>query len=183
VFTFIPRSTDTLLLDVCRPSLMNVSLALPGPFLVLPSGPHLHGKYVINDRANEAKRPSVSGLGGDANDGPMVVEFDLAGPVQLNWPGSLYLTGGSLGFTYQASVYLRPAAFQETWHVLIATIASDTYSVPAFHSRISAYETLSFTTAAGATGELNHISIPCSVDEVLVFPDATRKTIVTEWYG
>jgi hypothetical protein len=178
-FTFTPTTQDVLWFNVCRATVLQVSLS--GTFIQSSGdvGRYLHARYVITDQANEAVRPAVTGLG-TTPDGNMEVEFDLAGEVQLNWPGALYLTGGNPLFPIGIRAYKRDAPFRKTWHPLVSRVVNPPMPIPFHHTRISAYETVSFT-LNGATGELGPIPIPC-VGGLLQIP-GDGQTVITEWYG
>jgi len=171
------QSEPLLLVNVCRPSILLASVTgarTPGA-----DGRHLRGRYVIN---RGQIRPTVANLGGDAADGPIEVEFDLAGAVHLNWAGSFYLVGGKATETYDLRTHVVEAQFEPQWHELTTLVSGTAYTVPRYHSRLRTAGAAVTYTGAGFSGVLDHWSVPVVGDSSIVLGTADQ-TLISGWYG
>lgn len=164
------------LASICRPSLLFVQLVGTRPSTV--DGKHLRARYELSAKPF---RPGLSGLGGGSTDSPVVVEFDLEGALQLNWPGTLHLVGGDPETTYDVRTTLVDAPFLLTWHPLTAHVEGQTYEIPEYHSRIRSAALVAYT-LAGNKGWLDHQPIPVCGGGTLSLPVA-GQTIITDWLG
>jgi hypothetical protein len=112
------------------------------------------------------------------------VDFDLAGAIHLNHPGTLYITGGDSSVLYQLrTTLIEDVAFMPTWHPLTVRIQAPslTYAVPEYHSAMSSPAPLAYA-IAGHTGTLDHVRVPvCGGGVVTV--GATDSTLTTYWWG
>lgn len=173
----IPGSEDAKpLASICRPSLLFVQLVGTRPST--SDGKHLRARYELSAKPF---RPGLSGLGGGAKDGPVLVEFDLEGGIQLNWPGTLHLVGGDPATIYDVRTTLVAAPFQLTWHPLTAHVAGEEYVIPEYHSQMRAASPVLYT-LAGNAGRLDHQPIPVCGGGTLSLAVA-GQTIITDWLG
>jgi len=179
MYTYTPRATDTLLLEVCGPTTLHVGVQ--GNFRPdTTTGLQLHLRYEVRSSVGRPCRPCVGDLAGDKTDGPMSVEFDVGGEIQLNYPGTVYLTGGDPQWSYDIFSYQWESDFRKTWHPLTALVAGSAYVLPVHHSQMRATETLTYL-CNGCIGELSHLPVPC-IGGTLILQE-TGKTIITEWWG
>jgi len=174
------RGSWVKLLDVCSPCLLTGSV-LGAERVYGGTGRNLHAVYVID---HGKIRPAVAGLGGDATDAAIEVHFDLAGPIHLNWPGSLYLCDGDPELEYRVETSVLRCAPQFTWHPLTTRVVNIDlpYYVPKHHSRIRCTKQSVNFVLGPITGTLDHIPIPCIGGDLIAFAER-GVTFITEWWG
>jgi len=171
------RGNRLKLLDVCEPVLLTAAMrggSRPAP----GTGRHLHLVYTID---KGVFRPAASGLGGTPTDQSIEVEFDMMGPIHLNWPGSVYLTDGDPGEIYEIETAVQRSKELRTWHPLVTRVLGGTAVIPSHHSRIRATELVAYE-VGNISGVLDHIPIPCTGDTAIKL-GADASSIITEWWG
>jgi hypothetical protein len=151
------------------------------------TGRQLRLLYEIDAYCKRPASPLVSG----PPDGLPQIQFDIRGRNALNYPGTLYLTGGWPGDTYSVNLHAIPlAAPHYEWHGLSAQVQSLVpYAVPDYHSRIRGvfgFGSVTYTNGPAIDAFLSDLPAYLSESATVILdfdPSLGLLTIQTEWYG